>query len=245
MSFRIDLARTGLALGVLALVPACEAVTSFDHFHAGDAAGADGGRTGDGGSVDAGGERDGATDAGGDAGILPDGDSGMRDAGGDAGPRDAGGHDGGSTDSGNGGDACHVDVALTCAGRCGNVIDPTCSVSIDCGNACAAPTTCGGDGRPTYCGCTSEPMATTCALQRCGVVMDNCGRPVDCGNPCTGFDTCGGGGTPEYCGCTPAPDPCDTRVCGTTRDSCGGLVSCGTCRSGTMCCIDSCMPQCG
>jgi Hom_end-associated Hint len=77
------------------------------------------------------------------------------------------------------------DPAVTCAGRCGIVID-NCGRQIDCGTTCPGRETCGGGGVPYMCGCTPDDRATTCA-GRCGTVTGNCGQTVDCGS-------CGGSG---------------------------------------------------
>lgn len=223
VTIRFGVVGKSLALLALASLPACGATSSSPQ---GDAALAqDGGHTGVDTGIDA---------AAHDTGVAPH--DGAVDAADDTGAPDGG------SDAGT--DACRVDVDILCAGRCGTVLDPTCAVNINCGDRCTAPATCGGEGQPTFCGCTSDPVATTCALGRCGQVLDNCGRTVDCGNPCTGRDTCGGGDAPGYCGCTPEADPCGAVVCGTTVDQCGNVVTCGVCRRGTTCCETSCMPVC-
>lgn len=139
-----------------------------------------------------------------------------------------------STDAGR--DTCTVDVATTCAGRCGPVTDPVCGVSIDCPDACVAPETCNGGGTPTFCGCTDEPNATTCS-GHCGTVANNCGTLIDCGDPCTGFDTCGGGSAgPHVCGCTPVASPCAGQFpCGTGDDGCGNYPVCDSCPASRHC----------
>lgn len=213
---------------LLTLAPGCELVTPFDDFHT---------RGMDGGAIDA-----------------HVADTGTVDTGADARATDAhvvgdGGHDAATVDA-NRGDAwviadggCTVDVTSTCAGRCGQVDDPHCGVTVDCGNPCASPFSCGGDGRPTYCGCTPNATSITCAGGLCGLVTNNCGTQTDCGDPCTGSDSCGGGTQPNHCGCTPDPNAC-AGTCGRVSDGCR-TITCG-CPGGQICCAEGCisLPSC-
>jgi hypothetical protein len=128
---------------------------------------------------------------------LPGFDAGVTDLGvtPDAGGHDDAGSDAGATDAGA--DACHVDVATECAGRCGTITSTTCGVALDCGNPCTGVDSCGGGGTANVCGCTPDP--DPCGTQVCGPTTDSCGNPVSCG-PCGGrccFDSC----VCSSCGC--------------------------------------------
>ncbi|HXK18889.1 MAG TPA: hypothetical protein VNG33_13855, partial [Polyangiaceae bacterium] len=116
----------------------------------------------------------------------------------------------------DGGKACVVDPATTCAGRgytCGQAAD-NCGNLLDCGpETCANPSETCLQGTCKSTGCVVDP-ATTCDGQgfSCGQAADNCGNLLTCGAAsCSipGF-TCGGGSDkngkpiPGVCGCTGA-----------------------------------------
>ena len=111
----------------------------------------------------------------------------------------------------------------------------------ECGEACTAPETCGGDGTPGRCGCTPRICAADYPGQ-CGAALeDGCGGELDCSGACAAPQTCGGGDTADRCGCTPTTCAaiyrelcgsdefdCDYGICGTFPDGCGGTLECGS-----------------
>lgn len=76
--------------------------------------------------------------------------------------------------------------------------------SLQCGDTCAAPATCGGTGLTGKCGCEAAAVCSA-AGAACGVVSSPAAcanRTVECG-ACTAPETCGGGGVAGVCGYTP------------------------------------------
>ena len=205
----------GLAIGTMISISGCELATSFDGYSA---------------------ARDAqpSLDAGRDAGVSDAG----RDSALDVGVVDAFVVDAFVVDTGpradTGVDSCVVNVVTTCAHRCGSVVDSVCGVSVNCGDLCVLPETCGGGAGPTYCGCVADPMSATCS-GRCGPVTNNCGTRVDCGNPCVAPQSCGGGGTVSVCGCTVVGDACAGTACGTAVNNCGGTEQCDSCSGSRRC----------
>jgi hypothetical protein len=120
---------------------------------------------------------DASFDGGRDASIAHD--AGADDTG-DAASDDAGTDAAISPDAGT--DACTPDVAATCAGRCGNIVDARCGQLVDCGDPCVGSDSCGGGGTPGVCGCT--PSGDPCAGVVCGMELDSCGNGVLC-NTCS------------------------------------------------------------
>src|SRR5262249_48411793 len=115
-----------------------------------------------------------------------------------------------------------------------------CGRSVDCGDSCTAPETCGGSGVPNLCGLPNCTPAT-CTFtggQYCGTVGDGCGHQLDCGG-CMGRARC----DPLTHICLApnrAPNTSCTQSgvasCGKIGDGCGGSTDCGTtCPTGTVC----------
>jgi hypothetical protein len=146
------------------------------------------------------------------------------------------------------GGACEPEPnAVTCAGRCGEVLDN-----------CGAPRQC-----PSDCGPASACVAGRCECaaegawcrNRCGDARNNCNQPVSCGE-CDGGIPCAN----NSCGCVPEPvaTTCGSKGCGTATNNCGQLVSCGVsgacsdpaaaCMADGTCCVDdgsACALRCG
>lgn len=149
-----------------------------------------------------------------------------------------------SSDDSSGGSGGHSGDAgnctpKTCAAEqrtCGS-LDDGCGSTLDCGS-CAAPATCGGNGKAGVCGC----VPTTCAAagKNCGKMPDGCGDVIECGS-CNGTQTCGGGdpGQANVCGegpCTTSTTcEAESKNCGTISDGCGDVLECGTCSAPDVC----------
>lgn len=123
--------------------------------------------------------------------------------------------------------------ATTCAKVACGVTTNNCGTSVDCGNTCTPPKSCGGGGAANTCGCTAP---SPCNNVDCGNVTNACGVVVVCG--CAGSDTCSG--TPGKCGCVAPEDACALagQSCGLTTDSCGKIIGCGVCSGSRVCRAD-------
>jgi len=170
-----------------------------------------------------------------DCGTLPDGCGSTYACGTGSPPGSCNGNPAGPNCGGGGANRCGSTacVPTTCAAQgknCGTISDG-CGNTLNCGDACAAPQTCGGGGVANVCGCTP----TTCAAQgkNCGQIPDGCGGTLDCGG-CGAPSSCGGGGTANVCGCTSngTCSECCTRDNGPGVDNCGNSCLRNTCCGG-------------
>lgn len=140
-----------------------------------------------------------------------------------------------------------LDVAVTCAGKCGPVSDG-CGGTYQCSNANGGVTcdplageSCGGGNTPSACGrpqCTPRTMAQACPANSCGSAPDGCNGLIQCG-------TCGAG---QLCGVA-APSQCASmpicqqipiatacaNKCGTVSDGCTGSYNCTGANGGVTC----------
>ena len=112
--------------------------------------------------------------------------------------------------------------------ECGVIMNDGCGNSIDCGDNCVLPMTCGGGQDQFKCGCTSK----TCAQQNknCGIADDTCGNVLNCGtcNPIDYQTTCG-----DY-GWYPGGTIYHTQiqnVCGGGCEKLAPLMSSGICNN--------------
>ncbi|HMA97782.1 MAG TPA: hypothetical protein VKP30_34085, partial [Polyangiaceae bacterium] len=150
---------------------------------------------------------------------------------------------GGGTPGVCGAPVCQARTCASVNAECGVYGDGNgCGGTLDCGNPCSSPETCGGGGIPNQCGaavCVPLTKAQVCKPGMCGPQPDGCGTGMhECGG-CTAPNTCGGGGTESVCGAPPCTKLTCAAVganCGPISDGCNGIIeSCGTCGTGQIC----------
>src|SRR5207249_3629283 len=66
----------------------------------------------------------------------------------------------------------------TCAGKCGMIADGDCRDTLNCGDTCTPPDTCGGGGVSNQCGCTPNCANKTCGDDGCGGSCGTCSMSV-------------------------------------------------------------------
>lgn len=140
----------------------------------------------------------------------------------------SGGMNGSNSSGNNVGGSCEPTVTCQSIGaECGTIQNNGCGESMDCGNNCTAPMSCGGGNEQFKCGCT--PRSCEVQGKNCGTINDGCGHQIFCGNEeCSEHHTC----IDNVCTCIPRTtcgEDYDHECGGFNDDYCGGTLSCENC----------------